>query len=262
MLGQHRSATTRRIRAHPHPLLRRLRDPGRDRPRRHGRRLPGPADQPEPPRRPQDDPGRPARRRRRTSGASTARPRRPPTSTIPHRAHLRGRRARGTAVLQHEADRGRQRWPTRLLATARPRRRRPGCWPRWRAPCTIAHQRGIIHRDLKPANILLDRSGQPHVDRLRPGQADRGRQQADPDRAPIMGTPSYMAPEQAPGEQEPDRRGRRLQPGGDSVRAADRPAPVPAATPSSISLLQVRRARAGAAPSLNPQIDRTSKRSA
>ena len=42
---------------HPCPLLRRLRDPGGARPRRHGRRLQGPADQPQPPGRAQDDPG-------------------------------------------------------------------------------------------------------------------------------------------------------------------------------------------------------------
>ena len=48
----------------PSCALRRLRAAGRDRPRRHGRRLPGPAAQPEPARRPEDDPGRPARLRR------------------------------------------------------------------------------------------------------------------------------------------------------------------------------------------------------
>ena len=51
-------------------LLRRLRAAGGDRPRRHGRRLQGPAGQPQPRRRPQDDPRRPARLARPTCSAS------------------------------------------------------------------------------------------------------------------------------------------------------------------------------------------------
>ena len=54
---------------------------GGDRPRRHGRRLPGPAGQPQPRRRPEDDPGRAAGLARPTSSGSAPRPRRRPTST-------------------------------------------------------------------------------------------------------------------------------------------------------------------------------------
>jgi WD40 repeat protein len=62
-----------------------------------------------------------------------------------------------------------------------------------------AHQRGILHRDLKPSNILVDEQGEPHV-------ADFGlAKSVDPDSgftftASVLGSPNYMAPEQAIGK--------------------------------------------------------------
>jgi eukaryotic-like serine/threonine-protein kinase len=63
-----------------------------------------------------------------------------------------------------------------------------------------AHEQGIVHRDVKPDNIMVDKDDRVHLMDfgLASRQDDEARLTNDGD---VMGTPSYMAPEQARGQE-------------------------------------------------------------
>ena len=63
----------------------------------------------------------------------------------------------------------------------------------------FAHQRGILHRDLKPGNILVDTHGEPQVTDFGIAKQLAGRGPVTQSFA-VLGTPDYMAPEQAAGD--------------------------------------------------------------
>src|SRR5206468_5466073 len=61
-----------------------------------------------------------------------------------------------------------------------------------------AHREGVVHRDVKPANLLLDRRGSVHVADF--GIASAAGMDSLTQTGTVLGTASYLAPEQAKGQ--------------------------------------------------------------
>ncbi|MFM8397573.1 MAG: protein kinase domain-containing protein, partial [Pirellula sp.] len=62
-----------------------------------------------------------------------------------------------------------------------------------------AHSKGVIHRDIKPANILIDPKGDPKITDFGLARIDEGDSNLTRTGL-VLGTPSYMPPEQASGK--------------------------------------------------------------
>jgi serine/threonine-protein kinase len=87
----------------------------------------------------------------------------------------------------------------KLRGTPLPAREAAGLVRQMAEAMDYAHQAGVVHRDLKPANVLLTAAGVPKVGDFGLAKRLQDEESGLTRTGTVLGTPSYMAPEQAEG---------------------------------------------------------------
>ena len=154
-----------------------------------------------PRRRTQGPPSRIPARRQGRRAASSARPRPPPSSTTLTSSPSTRPAPTATPPTSPRPSSPADRWPTPIDDGPFEPRRAARIIGALADALHAAHQQGIVHRDVKPANVLLDAEDRPHLTDF--GLARLAASSVKLTKVgSILGTPAYLAPEQARGKSD------------------------------------------------------------